>query len=151
MSTGRIVLVDIDHSISDASWRDHLIPGAKASGDWSAYYRDQHLDEPIWFVAYYVRYLSSLPLFDVVVLTGRPEEYRAVTKTWLRKQQISYSDLIMRQQDDRSSSPEMKIKEIKARYDVEEIAFAIEDRDDVIEAMRAEGISVFKPCLRRPS
>jgi len=146
---GRIVILDIDHSISDARWRDHLIPGAKASGDWSEYYRDMHLDEPIWFVAYYVRYLASLPLFDLVGLTGRPEEHRRVTQHWLRRQHIVLADLIMRPNGDHSQQVEMKIREITARYRVEEVAFAIEDREDVVDALRTIGISVLKPCLAR--
>jgi len=44
---------------------------------------------------------------------------------------------------------EMKIREITARYRVEEVAFAIEDREDVVDALRTIGISVLKPCLAR--
>jgi hypothetical protein len=147
----RVILLDMDHSISDAAWRDHLIPEVRATGNWDKYYADQSRDEPIWFVAAVVRRLASLPSFDVVVLTTRPEKYRRETTRWLRAYEILFSELIMRPDDNREPSAKLKVDLIKARFRFDEIAFAIEDREEVVEAMRAEGISVLRPYYGRKS
>jgi len=140
-----IVLVDIDHTLSDAAWRDHLVPMARATGDWSAYYAAMDEDDPIMFVVTLVRLLSQS--YTVVGMTGRPETYRAKTLVWLRRNNVELFDVLMRPDGDRSSSPKLKVTMIRKKFPLDSIAFAIEDRDDCIAALRAIGIPVFKPMM----
>jgi len=142
-----IVLVDIDHTLSDAAWRDHLIPAARATGDWTAYYAEMDYDEPIWFVATLVRSLNMIQAYEVVGLTARPEEYRAKTLLWMRRNGIEMRTLLMRPKDNHDPSPGLKVDLIKKRLKMSEIAFAIEDREDCAKAMIEAGISVFRPML----
>ena len=144
---GMIVLVDVDHTLSDAAWRDDLIPAARATGDWTKYYAEMDQDEPIWFVATLVRSLNMIQAYDVVGLTARPEEYRAKTLLWLRRNSIMMRLLLMRPIDNHDPSPELKVALIKKWIKMSEVAFAIEDREDCARAMIEAGISVFRPML----
>jgi hypothetical protein len=142
---GNVVLTDIDHTLSDSAWRNHLVAEAKATGNWDAYYKDQSRDQPIWIVAGLVRHYADSPFYKVVGLTTRPEKYRKETAMWLKLNQIKVADLIMRPDGDHSPSPELKVRLIRDYCDLSDVAFAIEDREDCVEAMRAVGIPVLRP------
>lgn len=132
-----IVLLDVDHTVSDAAWRDHMI------GDWDRYYAHQYEDKPIEEVVRMVKCLSR-GRFGVYALTARPEKYRQVTEDWLRIHDCDVLDVIMRPEGNHEPSPILKPSLALARFRKEDIAFAIEDREDVALAMRAVGISVLQ-------
>jgi len=142
---GMIVLVDVDHTLSDAAWRDHLIPAAEATGDWTAYFADMDQDDPIWFVATLVRSLNMIQAYEVVGITGRNEEYRAKSLLWMRRNGIEMRQMLMRPNGNHDPSPKLKVDLIRRHLKMSEIAFAIEDREDCARAMTEIGINVFRP------
>jgi uncharacterized HAD superfamily protein len=135
--THKIVIVDIDHTISDAAWRDPLI------GKWDEYYREQAYDRPIKFVVDLVRMLAMER--EVVAVTGRPEEHMWATVKWLYEHNIPVDAVFMRSRDDYRPSPEVKCDLIRLNFpDLKDIDFVLEDRDDCVAAYRQMGLNVLQ-------
>jgi hypothetical protein len=83
-----IAVCDIDGTFADHSHRIHLIEGEKRKDqkNWDAFYDDDLMikDAPIPLGIAGVTRLWNAPNIRLVLLTGRPEKTRAVTRTWLK-------------------------------------------------------------------
>lgn len=147
----KILLLDIDHTISDAAWRDDML----ANRDWDAYHLAGKGDKPIQEICQMVRDLHFDNLgesegWEVVGLTARPEKWRNQTMKWLVEFDIPINLLLMRPDNDYSSAGESKVKLLK-QFAGENLAglegahvLLIDDNDKVIEAMRALNITTLQ-------
>lgn len=135
-----IVLIDIDHTLADAAWRDSLVGG---EGGWDEYHHHAKADAPVQGMVKLVNALHNQG-YEIFALTTRPEKWRKATSDWLFKHNVKIDLLLMRPDDCFLPSPESKLKLVKEHFRAtnirDEIAFIIDDRDDVLEAFRAEGI-----------
>jgi hypothetical protein len=135
--TRKIVIVDIDHTISDAAWRDPLI------GSWDEYYREQVYDRPIEFVLDLLLALAATR--DIVAVTARPEEHMWATVRWLYQHAFPVEAIFMRPKDDYRPSPEVKCSLIRQNFpDLRDIDFVLEDRDDCVAAYKQMGLNVLQ-------
>jgi hypothetical protein len=79
----------------------------------------------------------------IIVLTGRPTQYRDLTIKWLVCNNIHFDALLMRTPRDRSSNQAYKEaayrKWIEPKYDV---LFAIDDNPHVVRMFRSIGVTV---------
>lgn len=131
-----IILCDLDHTISDAAWRDDLI------GNWDEYHSRLIEDAPIKGVVTMINamYFGGA---DIYGITARPEKWRALTNQWLLKHGVEFERLLMRDDDDYRPAhilkPELARLHIGEDY-AKRVALVIDDRADVIEAFAAEGI-----------
>jgi phosphoglycolate phosphatase-like HAD superfamily hydrolase len=129
--------LDIDHSISDAAWRDGL------KGDWDAYYPEGDKDEPIHPMIDLVQALHACG-HVIVAVTGRPEKWRSLTLTWLVRHKVEIDSLLMRPDDDYRPTPEVKLALVIDRFghDFQHlVGLVIDDRDDVLSVFRARGVT----------
>lgn len=145
-----ILLIDIDHTLSDAAWRDNII----GVGTWDEYYlagvKDDPVDEMITLV-------SSLGAdgWWLIGLTARPEKWRKITMDWLVKHGVLLEEMLMRPDDDFHSAPDVKVASLRRRFgvDLEELkdknVILIDDNDKVIEAMRGLNITTLQCSVRR--
>ena len=132
----KIVACDMDHTLSAAWHRDHLIP------EWDKYYVDQEADPPIWEWIEIVRGLSAIG-YKIIGLTAREEQYRAATTRWLVKHDVPIDEILMRPRGDFRASPALKIGVLQQAYPgFHGIKMVIEDRQDVAEAFRSMGVTV---------
>lgn len=135
-----IILTDIDHTISDARWRDHMIPAAEASGNWDEYFAESVKDQPLAIMIQIVRYFSHMPLYDVIALTGRNRKWETTTRSWLRMQGVRCKEILMRPDGDRTPSPQLKLRLIEERFpDPKQVTVIFEDRDDCVAAFKRAG------------
>lgn len=135
-----VVLVDIDGTLADVRHRLHHIkgPGRK---NWKAFFELMDRDTPIPEIIEWVRQLEREN--HIVVLTGRPEEYRARTERWLRAQNVPFEKLVMRPRGDHR--PDYVVKaEVLREIPQERIALVIEDRDQVCAMWEAKGVRCHK-------
>lgn len=135
---GKIVLVDVDHTLSDAAWRDHML-----GSDWDAYHAESVHDKLKFDIARLVHSLHKME-HPIVGLTGRPEKWRALTTQWMLRHGVPMHDLIMRPDDCYLPNAECKITMAKACYGPElakEILMIIDDNEEVIKTFHAEGIT----------
>jgi hypothetical protein len=131
------VIVDIDHTISDAAWRDPLI------GNWDEYYPEGLWDRPIEFVMDLVRLVSAAR--EVVAVTARPEAVRWLTVSWMIRHKVPIDTILMRPADDYRPSWEVKTDLVRNNFpDLGEIDFVLEDRDDCVAAYRKLGLNVLQ-------
>jgi len=139
-----VVLCDVDHTVSDAAWRDYLL------GDWDRYHALQYMDEPITPVIALVEALHRGGC-DVVYLTARPEKWRAQTEKWLEKNCPPAKLLLMRPHGNHEPSPVVKLSQAKLHYpDLRSVVVLLmDDRQDVCEAFSREGVTVLQ--TRKPA
>lgn len=75
----------------------------------------------------------------MLLFTGRPETYRALTVAWLNKHNVSYHELHMRPDDQRYEA-DYKIKQKMIDNVGVEINLAVDDRDQAVGMWRENGI-----------
>jgi phosphoglycolate phosphatase-like HAD superfamily hydrolase len=79
-------VIDIDGTLSDHNHRFHHINTPDKKKDWKAYFEAMGDDPPIPAAVTGLQLLRrSFPNESLFFLTGRPEEYRALTVGWLKK------------------------------------------------------------------
>jgi hypothetical protein len=138
-----IVVVDIDGTIADVAHRLHYVRD-RGRKDWKRFFAAMDDDRPIPETIAWVRDLARD--HEIVLVTGRPEEFRGITERWLQREQVPYQRLLMRRAGDRR--PDFVAKEDLVRtLDLRRIAFAIDDRLPVCERYRALGFA----CREVPS
>ena len=150
MTTRKHILVDIDHTLASSFWRDDMIGG---EGGWDAYHAASSEDEPIHDVVTIVNAFYGVGM-TVIGVTARPEKWRQVTMGWLVKHFISMDELLMRPDDAYHPAPEIKVALALERFDnkanlKDQVALVIDDRDDVIEAFRALGVTAIQVFGRK--
>ena len=138
-----IVICDIDGTLADAQHRVHLVQGEKK--DWKQFFSLMHLDTPRMEVIDKVMELEGEG-HQIILVSGRPEEYRDMTEAWLErtfKGYRPYRALFMRKTGD--SRPDDQVKQqiydtyFKDKYPVHSV---IDDRPSVIRMWRANGLTV---------
>jgi hypothetical protein len=140
-----IIIVDIDHTLSDSAWRDELIGVAS----WDEYHQNNHQDEPIEEVVQLIKSVAFVEQrffnYDVICVTARPEKWRQQTMDWLLKNDIMIDELLMRPDDNYMSAGELKVHLVKEHLrSLEKVAFVLDDNDKVRDAFRAEGVVVLQ-------
>lgn len=138
-----IILCDIDHTLSDAAWRDHLINAE----DWDTYHAAGKKDRPIRPLCRLVRGMAERAA-TIVGVTSRPEKWRRQTMDWCLRYGITLHSLLMRPEGDYRTSPELKLGLVKEYFpnwsSLKHDILVMDDRDDVCAAFRAEGFTVLQ-------
>jgi hypothetical protein len=139
------VLIDIDHTISNAFWRDNMI----GISTWDEYHNASEADAPLHDVAGLIRRLHGH--YILIGLTARPEKFRSMTMKWCLRHDIPLDELLMRDYDNYESATKTKAELIRQRFvsPTMEIAFALEDREDCCTMLRGLGITVLQVFGRR--
>jgi hypothetical protein len=134
----KIVIVDIDHTISDAAWRDHLL------GQWESYYEQGLKDKPIAFASELVQILH-LSGREIVAVTARPENARTVTVVWMLQHHFPIDTILMRGDNDHRPSAEVKADNVRVNFpDLSVIDFVLEDNDACVAAYKQMGLNVLQ-------
>lgn len=136
--TKECFIFDIDGTLADGSHRIHHITSGKK--DWDAYFQALHGDTLIEPIS---RLAKTLALcFDIVYVSGRPEEYREQTEMWLDNIGLPIGPLYMRPLGDRRNDDIIKIELLaKLRADGYHPIMAFDDRNRVVAAWRKAGIT----------
>lgn len=134
----KVLWCDLDGTLADVRHRRHLLP------DWKAFFEAMDDDPVIEGVKAVVDMFSNYDSeVRVVLCSGRPEEYRERTMAWLSKHEIIYHFLYMRKSGDYRQDSIVK-REILQRMRQEgmDVLFAIDDRDQVVQMLKEEGVTV---------
>lgn len=136
----RVVIIDLDHTVFDSAWRDAMLgPGV----DWDEYHCASVKDDPVDSIVAMINALHAQEC-TIVAITGRNERYRKITNEKLLKHGVMVDYLIMRSDEDYRRSPEMKVAALQQHVDLRSVLFALDDRDDVIQAYRTLGITTLQ-------
>lgn len=146
-----ILLIDIDHTISDAAWRDDMIN----NNDWDAYHLAGKEDKPIQEIVQFIYSLAGdaeyeRHCWEIIAVTARPEKWRKQTMEWMGKHGVIIDDILMRPDDAFRSAADMKIELLRKRFgdNLEQLeghnVILIDDNEKVIEAMRGLNITTMQ-------
>lgn len=139
----RKFLIDLDHTIF-ASWpRDAMIGG---EGGWDAYHAASVDDAVIKDVVDLVNALVSVG-WTAIGLTARPEKWRALSMKKLTQHSVRLDELLMRPDEAFHPAPEIKVQLAQNRFGsslLDQVAFLLEDREDVCEAFHTLGITTMQ-------
>ncbi len=135
-----LVIVDIDGTIADVRHRlHHIQPPRKKT--WKAFFEAMDGDTPIEPMIRQVHELERK--HDIIVVTGRPEQYRRRTEKWLKQNGVHYLRLFMRPEGDHR--PDYTVKATVLReFKKGQIVLAIDDRGPVCDMWEKNGIR----CIR---
>ena len=134
------IIVDLDGTLCDAGHRRHFVE--KEKKDWKSFYENMVYDQPNQWC---LELLNRFKMNEIVFVTGRPEEYREHTVTWLKKIGYSSCPLFMRKSKDYRQDFEIKTEIYKEHIEPKfKILFCVDDRTQVVKAWRALGLT----CLQ---
>ena len=142
-----LVTCDFDHTLSEAHWRDWMIP----LQTWDDYHAASIDDHPVEDM---VRLVNGLTLlgYKVVGHTARDERWRGLTLQWCQMHHVNIDQIIMRPNGDYRPSWQQKVEQIKTLCAPNEphevIAFAIDDNEEIINAYREMGVNVLQVWAR---
>lgn len=138
------VIVDLDNCIADDAWRIPKINWQKHEPleRYHAYHSLAAFDE-----------VCNRDIFDragleVIVFTARPVLYQHATEEWLRRNDVPFRHLLMRNNNDHRSSVEVKrqmLHWLPELYDVpwRQIWGAYDDRQDIVDMFRRHHIDAY--------
>jgi phosphoglycolate phosphatase-like HAD superfamily hydrolase len=130
-----IVIFDIDGTLADISAREHHV--RTQPKNWRRFFEGMLDDKPILPVLNLCNTLFDAG-FQIVLFTGRPDDFREVTEKWLNRFGVKYHSLHMRGSGDNRSDVIVK-KEMLEHIEKNKIAFIVEDRSRVVQMWRNEG------------
>lgn len=152
-----VILLDIDNCVADDAWRIRYIDHNQTDPDKK--YDNYHMLAP-FDRADNLEELTraySDHQYRYFVLTARPERFRVMTEVWLKRKGLFNFNLLMRANDDHSSSTEIKRKmvdEVMGFFQQEEslqplemeffaqiVTLALDDRQDVIDMYKSLGFN----------
>jgi len=137
-SDNMYIVVDLDGTLADCQHRLKHIDGTLGKKDWKSFFvgmSDDTVIEPI-------KQLIDLtyPNHDVVLATGRPEDYREVTEKWLKDNNIRYNILYMRPKGDYRPDTIVKQEMLDLYMEKDKIDMWIDDKPEVIAQVRKNGV-----------
>ena len=141
----KYVVFDMDGVLSDHSWRKHLLEVTEddVKPDWTRYHLEAKHDMPNPNIAELYVALHKLG-YRMIILTARPAHFREPTITWLLQHNFPCEKLIMRPDDDFSSSAKLKILLLRINNIFpQETLFAIDDRLDIVLSLIEAGYTTF--------
>lgn len=142
MSKIETVIFDIDGTLADVDHRRHFVEAKKK--DFDAFYVAM-IDDTVKDSVRELNHMCKDRGYKIIICTGRPEEYRIITENWLIDNNIAFDELNMRQ-DDLRFMPDYQVKQrmLDVITDKHEIVFSVDDRDQVVEMWRRNGITCFQ-------
>ena len=139
------VIIDIDNTLSIATDRFKMAEKENGKTDWDFVHAPENLikDKPNLPMIELAKNYKQIG-FEVIILTGRPESTRNITKEWLQKYNIPYNKLYMRSWEDNFlKAPDFKRKIYETEIK-ENVFCAYDDDQRVIDAWVDLGITCFK-------
>ena len=136
-------LFDIDGTLATIDHRRPLLDGEKPN--WKAFNSLMGDDTPNQPVVELYKTLWDSKKYQLILVSGRSEDHRRITETWLIWNSIPFDRLMMRPYNDFSPDFEVKQRILdQLRIEGYEISFVVDDRDSVVEMWRSNGIT----CLQ---
>lgn len=158
MSRRRSIIVDIDGTLANIDHRLHHIgkgpdardvadPEESKKVDWDAFHAECGKDLPIKETCALVRSLGWEDNWCVIMMTGRGSENREETESWLKRNDLPYDLLLMREAGNHDLDVDIKRNWLRMMRigqisipDADVPSIVIEDRARVIKMWREEGL-----------
>ncbi len=150
----KVIACDIDHTLSDATWRDEFIGGDRydcatlsqfSEEHWDKYHGIADRDYPNEEVRDLISFYASSG-YHVILFTARSEKYKKKTTDWLSRHSVGYDNLLMRPIGNRKGSAQLKHQLledflIRCKLTFGDVKLVIDDHPDVISWFNSLGVS----------
>lgn len=144
----RAIICDLDGTLTDTSHRLHHVQGPKK--DWDAFF-DGIPDDPIVGPVADIVDMYAADGAAILLCSGRPEKCREKTQEWLNKNDVEYTQLYMRPDDDRRPDHIVKAQILDGILaDGYEPIFVLDDRSSVVKMWRERGLTCLQCALSEP-
>ena len=138
---GKIVVFDLDGTLANAEHRMHWV--SSKPKNWAACDAAIPQDTVYTDIAWILDFLPSDT--RTILCTGRSENVREATEQWLKDNHIEYDALYMRLSGDFRKDSIVKVELLQQIiYDYGKPYLWFDDRQQVVDAIRAEGIRVLQ-------
>jgi hypothetical protein len=139
------IICDIDGTVADCSHRLHWIQSKPKN--WKAFFQGMEFDTPIVDTITVIQSLYG-SYNNIIFCTGRPNNYREITRAWLSEHVGDWTDkspLYMRNTGDNRPDYEAKaLMHATMILDGYNPRVAFEDRDQVVEMWRNSGLTCYQ-------
>jgi hypothetical protein len=138
----KIIVCDIDGTIADIEHRRHFV--RTKPRNWPAFNKAMVHDTPHTDIIWLYKLMQDADC-TMLIASGRGEEDRAKTESWLAAQDIKWVKLYMRPAKDSRRDDIIKAEILEQiRTEFGEPYMWIDDRQQVVDAIRAAGIRVLQ-------
>lgn len=139
------IIIDIDGTLANCGHRRHFVDGTHEKQDWKSFYESMRTDTMNKWCSEIIYSLACREdiYYDIILLSGRPEEYRDITLEWLREnnQFNVFDKLFMRKNGDYRCDTIIKEEIYKEHIEpYYNILFVIDDRRKVVDMWRRLGL-----------
>lgn len=132
------VLFDLDGTLININSIQHLI------GQWDEFHEASFSCPAHEALCELAKMLENHPQgYQIIVVTGKPEKHRLRAINWLRDNGVYADFILMRPPLNSQSDPDLKVALVEKLLGDDwrkAVAFAVEDRDKMVNRWRAEGI-----------
>jgi hypothetical protein len=138
----KIIVFDIDGTIANIEHRRHWV--ASKPKNWAAFNAGMSLDT-VYEDIKWINTNFAAQGHTIILCSGRGEDSRAVTTTWLNTNGIFFDDLYMRDHGDHRQDSIVKtelLAQIREQHGEPYLWF--DDRTQVVDAIRAQGVRVLQ-------
>ena len=135
-----IVVCDIDGTVADCEHRKHYLDGEKK--DWGGFFSEMSKDEPRFEVYQEAMDTAVANNGELIFVSARPDNYRAVTEAWLKYYGMDHLHLIMRPAGTKAPDTEVKQKILDKYLKHYNIVKVFDDRPCVIRMWQENGLDV---------
>lgn len=144
-----LYIFDLDGTLANIEHRKHMLADADDPQRWRRFYAACHLDEPNWPV---IKVMDSLlMLADIWIFSGRSDEVRDKTVSWLtRYTSLLKHDLdtalVMRRAGDYTADDKLKEQWLHGMLvdDRRRLVAVFDDRRRVVDMWRGNGVPCFQ-------
>ncbi len=142
MSKYNAIIVDLDGTLCDVEHRVHHVKSNPKN--WQAFNQAMDEDKSYFWCIELIAAMRERG-YKIYFVTGRDENYRGMTESWLKRHNVSHDGLYMR--PSRDFREDSDIKEEIYRTEIEtqaQVLFVVDDRKSVVERWRKLGLT----CLQ---
>ncbi len=137
------VIFDIDGTLADIRHRRGFLDGERPN--WKQFNEAMGEDTPNIPVVSLYKTLWESGQYKIEVVTGRNERFRAVTENWFIWNEIPFANITMRPDKDFRADSDLKQEILNGFLSKgHNIAFVVDDRQQVVEMWRRNGITCFQ-------
>ena len=136
------ILVDLDGTLADITHRRHFVQTHPKN--WKAFSEAMVFDKPNPAVEFVYRAICHYKYeTDIIIVSGRSDEYREKTEKWLMYNAFNYDSLYMRKEGDYRDDSIVKGEIADEIEKTHNILFVFDDRPRVVRSWQKRGIWTF--------